>query len=167
MKIVYRTVKNIFLQGCTNEIKKTIWASLIKSSCCSLIHLVCRRSRWYKTFSFLLFNLKQPFIFSFHTLLSTYLFVQTDWNHLHSRHPSLHLSLSFPCSLTHFKVSHCVIFLRKAAAVDESDTAAELLIHLLHQMHSTTSKDTQPHTSGQTEACQELSVTPLHCTDKS
>lgn len=63
-----------------------------------------------------------------------------------SCHPSLHLSLSLPCSLAHFKVSRCVILARRGAAADESDAAAELLIDLLHHMHTTSPIKIHSHT---------------------
>lgn len=57
-------------------------------------------------------------------------------------HPSLRLSLSHTCSLALFEVSRCVIPYRRVASVGESDTAAELLIDILHHVHTTALRDT-------------------------
>lgn len=77
--------------------------------------------------------------------------------------------LSALLSLALWLSSRCpgVSLLRREAEADESDTASELLIDVLHQMHTTTPKDTQPqHTNGQTQEYQKISATPLHCKDK-
>lgn len=58
------------------------------------------------------------------------------------------LSVSFYVVFAHqlpFKVSWSEILFRGEAAADESDTAVELLIDLLHHIHSRT-QDTQLHT---------------------
>lgn len=53
-----------------------------------------------------------------------------------SCHASVHLSFS----LAHFKVSWCVILVRREVTADESDTASKLLSDLLHHTHATTLK---------------------------
>lgn len=71
--------------------------------------------------------------------------------------PKLTKNSTLPASSTlsrsvHSKVSWCCILCRTGAAAEEPDTAVELLIDLLHQMHKTIPQKMHSHTHTQAES---------------